>query len=177
MLPLIRRARREDIPVLRELIPLSVRALSRGYYTPRQIESALAHLIDVDTQLIDDGTYFAAEIAGCLVGAGGWSRRRALVGLAPAEGALLDPALEPASIRGFFVHPRWARRGIGRRLLQASRGAAQRAGFSRLELVATLSGEPLYAALGFAVQERLVVRMLDGVVAPAARMIQELSAR
>ncbi len=177
----VRPARPDDIPALAELIPLSVRALSAGYYPPAQIESALAHVFGVDSQLIADGTYFVAEAEGRLVGCGGWSRRQTLYGgdhtKHEESEALLDPATDAARIRAFFVHPDWARRGIGRRLLHACEEAARRAGFTRLELGATLPGEPLYAALGFVVTERLEAPLPDGLTFSVARMAKDLEAR
>ena len=100
-----------DIPVLRTLIDASVRGLQSQDYTPSQIESALATVYGVDTQLIADGTYFVAEaessaVAGdspaqavtaapLIVGCGGWSKRKTLYGgdqWTGREAALLDPA-------------------------------------------------------------------------------------
>jgi predicted N-acetyltransferase YhbS len=72
------------------------------------------------------------------------------------------------------VHPNWARRGIGRRLLKTCETAARKANFTALELVSTPMGEPLYAGFGFEVTERLEFRFPDGVVAPAARMLKSL---
>ena len=173
----IRQARPDDIPALVRLIPESVRGLSAGFYTPAEIEGALVHVFGVDTQLIEDGTYFVAEVAGELVGGGGWSKRRTLFGgdqhKAETDDGLLDPAREPARIRAFFVHPAWARRGIGRRLMSACEDAARRAGFRTLELVATLPGEPLYAASGFAVMERLQIPLPNGGTLPAVRMTKQ----
>jgi predicted N-acetyltransferase YhbS len=175
----LRRARPEDIPVLEHLIQDSVRVLSQGHYTSQQIESALIHVFGVDTQLIDDGTYFVAEAAGQIVGCGGWSTRKTLYGGDQAKesgpDALLDPATEPARIRAFFVHPQWARQGIGSRIIRASEEAARQASFKDLELVATLPGEPLYAAFGYIVVERLEVRLPDGTVMAGARMTKKLT--
>ena len=76
----IRLAQPEDIPQLNEMIALSVRGLSIGYYTSSQIESAIKYIFGVDTQLIADGTYFVAEVDGTIVACGGWSKRRTLFG-------------------------------------------------------------------------------------------------
>src|SRR5215213_3939421 len=106
-----RLARVEDIRVLRELIDASVRALSEGYYTTAQVEAALVHVFGVDTQLIEDGTYFVAEHDGEIVGAGGWSKRMTLYGGDQTKGEadpLLDPETQAARIRAFFVHPGWS---------------------------------------------------------------------
>ena len=169
----LRLATIDDIPALRELIPASVRALSENYYTPAQIESALIYVFGVDTQLIEDGTYFVAQSDGQIVGAGGWSKRKTLYGGDQTKGEadpLLDPAHDAARIRAFYVHPNWARRGIGRRIMQACEDAAREAGFTRLELGSTLPGEPLYAAMGFRVVERFDNPMPDGESLPLVRM-------
>jgi GNAT superfamily N-acetyltransferase len=174
----IRLATVEDIPALRELIPASVRILSAGYYTPAQIVSGLIYIFGVDTQLIADDTYFVAESAGQIVGAGGWSKRKTLYGgdqtKAEAD-PLLDPAHDAAHIRAFYVHPDWARRGVGSRIMRACEDAARAAGFMRLDLGATVAGEPLYAAMGFQVRERVSIPLPDGEALPAAMMDKTLS--
>jgi GNAT superfamily N-acetyltransferase len=174
----VRPATAGDVPALNELIPLSMRALSAGYYTPAQVESALAaHVIGVDTRLIADGTYFVAELDGRPVGCGGWSRRRKPFGgdgHADEGDDLLDPATDAARVRAFFVHPDFARRGIGRRLLAECERAARAAGFTRLELVATLPGVPLYAACGFAEVRPVELRFSDGTTAAGVSMAKGL---
>ncbi len=173
----IRQANQDDIPVLEQLIPESVRALSAGYYTPQQIESAIVHIFGVDSQLIADGTYYVAECEGQLVGCGGWSKRKTLFGgdqMKDAEDALLDPLVDAARIRAFFVHPDWTRKGIGRRIIQTCEAAAQQAGFTRLELAATLPGVPLYGAVGYQAMERFDVPMPDGETLPIIRMVKLL---
>ncbi len=62
---------------------------------------------------------------------------------------MLDPAVDAAKIRAFFVHPGYARRGVGRALLDRCEGAARAAGFTRFELMGTLPGVKLYEALGY----------------------------
>ncbi len=169
----MRLATPDDLPALRELIPASVRALSPGYYTPAQIESSIRHVFGPDTQLVADGTYFVVVEEGRIVGCGGWSRRRTLYGgdrMKAEEDPLVDPAVEPARVRAFFVHPEWARRGVGTRILNACIGAARKAGFRRLELVATLPGEPLYRSFGFVAEERFDAPMADGTTLPVVRM-------
>ncbi|HYP28573.1 MAG TPA: GNAT family N-acetyltransferase [Blastocatellia bacterium] len=177
---LIRKATRDDIPLLERLIPESARGLSASYYTPQQIESAIVHVFGVDTQLISDGTYFVAEDEGRIVGCGGWSKRRTLYGgdqMKAADDPLLDARTEPARIRAFFVDPGWARRGAGRLLLEACEKAAREAGFGALELVATLPGEPLYKALGYEVSERFDIALPGEVVLPLARMMKIIPPR
>jgi GNAT superfamily N-acetyltransferase len=175
--PEIRLATPTDLPALCELIPLSVRGLSRGFYSDAQIESAIRHVFGPDTQLIADRTYFVTKIGDVLVGCGGWSRRRTLFGgdqMKTADDKLLDPKVEPARVRAFFVHPDWARRGIAGAILEACMNAARAAGFRRVELVATLPGEPLYRAFGFDAIERFEAAMPDGLTLPVVRMIRAL---
>jgi GNAT superfamily N-acetyltransferase len=177
---MLRLATAGDVPRLCGLIERSVRALSAGYYTAAQMESALRHVFGPDTQLIADETYDVIENRdGELVAAGGWSRRRTLYGgdeMKEAADPLLDPATEAARIRAFFVHPAWARRGLGRRLFDWCAENAVRAGFRKLELVATLPGEPLYRALGFIEIDRAAVALPDGETLPVVRMARSLPA-
>ncbi len=173
----IRVATEADIPALRALIPLSARELSGGHYSQQQIEQALGHVFGVDSQLIADGTYFIAEWDGALAGAGGWSKRKTLYG--GDEGktgpdALLDPAVDAALIRAFFIHPDFARRGIGRRLIAECEAAAREAGFRRMELGATPAGEQLYLTAGYAVTGRFEITLPGGEQLPASNMAKEL---
>ena len=173
----VRLATAADLPALRELIPASVRALSRGYYTPEQIESAIRHVFGVDTQLVEDGTYIIALASGAVSGCGGWSRRNTLFGgdqMKTGPDPLLDPATEPARIRAFFVRPEFARSGVGSRIMEACMDAARAGGFRSLELAATLPGEALYRAFGFEAREPLDSLLPDGVTIPFIRMSRSL---
>ena len=175
----IRMATLGDVPTLNVLIEASVRRLSIGYYTPRQIDSALQYMFGVDTQLISDGTYYVAEADGQVVGCGGWSKRSTLFGgdqTKAAEDPLLDMAHQPGRIRAFFVHPQWARRGIGRAIIQFCEKAAYDAGFRNLELAATLPGEPLYRALGYQAHEHFAPEFPNGERLPIIRMHKNLTA-
>ncbi|MDP8985496.1 MAG: GNAT family N-acetyltransferase [Pseudomonadota bacterium] len=148
----LRKATREDIPALQALIARSARGLSKAQYRPSQIEGALRGAFGVDTQLLEDQTYFVAEAAGELVGCGGWSYRSTLFGGDARDGrdsSPLDPNSQAAKIRAFFVDPSQARRGIGSLLLQRCEHEARAHGFSRVELMATLPGVKLYAARGY----------------------------
>ncbi|MDQ3817011.1 MAG: GNAT family N-acetyltransferase [Acidobacteriota bacterium] len=170
---LIRRATLDDIPELERLIPESVRALSSNYYTAEQIESALVNIFGVDTQLIADGTYYVAEIDGRVAGCGGWSKRKTLFGgdkTKEGEDTLLDPRTEPARIRAFFVHPHYARRGLAGQIIERCERAAREAGFTAIELAATLPGEPLYKAFGYESVERFDAPLPDGLGLPIVRM-------
>jgi GNAT superfamily N-acetyltransferase len=171
----IRLAREDDIQTLEVLIPLSVRVLQCSFYSAAQMEAALGPVFGVDRQLIDDGTYFIVERSSQIVGCGGWSRRRAVFGgdrAREGEDAELDPALDAARIRAFFVHPDWARRGIGRSILSVSESALYAAGFRNAVLVATLSGEPLYASFGYSVAERYEVPLSGVLTLPVVRMVK-----
>lgn len=169
----LRVAERADIPVLNGLIELSGRALSVGYYSPEQADAITRHVFGVDTQLIDDQTYFVIEQEGRIVGCGGWSKRRTLFGGDQTKSGpdpLLDPATEPGRIRAFFVHPAMVRRGLGRQLMAACKAASKQANFNSLELAATLPGVPLYLASGFTIVERFDLALPDGIHVPLVRM-------
>lgn len=174
----IRPAQPSDIPTLRLLIDVSVRGLQTADYSPAQIEAALQKVFGVDTQLISDDTYLLAETQQQeIVGCGGWSKRKTLYGgdvFAAREDSLLDPTKDAAKIRAFFVHPNWARRGIGTLILEACENAAMAAGFTRFEMGATLTGVPLYAACGYTALENLEVPMGGGLTLPIIRMEKRL---
>jgi N-acetylglutamate synthase-like GNAT family acetyltransferase len=175
----IRQAAPEDIPTLRELIDASVRGLQAQDYTPAQIDLALKTVYGADSQLIADGTYFVAAIKSSekndsvIAGCGGWSKRKTLYGgdrWVGREDALLDPARDAAKIRAFFIHPAWARRGIGGMILEACESAARSAGFTRFEMGATWTGVPFYRAKGYVELERLEVPLSNDVSLPIVRM-------
>ncbi len=175
----VRVAREEDVPVLRELIEASVRGLQAGDYSAEQIEAALRKVFGVDSQLIADETYLVAETGGGeIVGCGGWSKRKTLYGgdvWAAREDSLLDPLKDAAKIRAFFVHPGWARRGIGTLILEACEKAATEAGFGRFEMGATLTGVPLYQMRGYTALENLAVPLGDGLELPIVRMEKRMT--
>jgi N-acetylglutamate synthase-like GNAT family acetyltransferase len=176
----LRLAHENDVPALAELIPLSVRALQAAYYSTAQMDAALGPAFGVDRQLIRDGTYFVAERDGTIVGCGGWSRRQSLCGgdsHRTVEDGLLDPQRDAARVRAFFVHPAWARRGIGGSLLNACELAIIEAGFRMVDLVATLAGEPLYASFGYEVVERYETPLANGLGLPVVRMTKYLADR
>ena len=171
----MRKANAADIPALAKLIEASVRRLQVEDYTPVQIEAALRTAFTVDSQLIEDGTYFVVEQSGKIAGCGGWSQRKTLCGgdhHAVRENELLDPVQDAAKIRAIFVHPLWARRGIGSFLLKAAEDAAMAAGFTRLEMGATLTGVPVYLRRGYRVVEEMAVPLEEGVTLPVVRMVK-----
>jgi hypothetical protein len=177
-----------DVPVLRELIDASVRQLQAQDYSPAQIDSALRTVFGVDSQLIADGTYLLAETAPALnsdanekpptaapiiVACGGWSKRKTLYGgdrWKNRQDDLLDPRTDAAKIRAFFVHPDWARRGIGTLVLDACESAARAAGFTRFEMGATLTGVKLFQQRGYVAIERLEVPLEDTITLPVIHM-------
>lgn len=174
----IRQAAPTDLPVLTALMEDAVRRLNIQNYTEQQVESALAYVFGIDHQLIADGTYYVAEIEGEVAGCGGWSRNSLLYGVAQVQGMGKDArnstTTEAAKIRAMFVHPAYARQGVGRRLMQMSELAARRAGFRSLELIATLTGEPLYRKCGFVPVDTVDIVMPDGVSLRVVKMEKPL---
>lgn len=184
----LRLAVAEDVPVLQQLIDASVRGLQTEDYTPAQIEGALKTVFGVDSQLIADGTYIVAEAqsdetadepetmakAGLvIVGCGGWSKRKTLYGSdhwTGREDALLDPRHDAAKIRAFFIHPAWARRGVGSLILLACEEAARAAGFTRYEMGATLTGAKLFGAKGYVPVKPISIPLVNGESLPVIQM-------
>ena len=167
-----------DIPALTAVMDAAISELQRSFLDEAQIASSRA-IMGIDTQLIDDGTYFVVESDGDLAGCGGWSRRATLYGgnQTPGRDAkLLDPSMEAARVRAMYTSPAHARRGVGRLILSLCEEAAAAEGFTRLELMATLSGEPLYTAYGFRPLERLE-DATGGASVPIVRMEKPIDPR
>jgi GNAT superfamily N-acetyltransferase len=175
----IRLARLEDISDLESLIPESARTLQADCYTPEQIEGALGNVFGVDSQLIQDGTYFIAENTHQIIGCGGWSKRKTLYGgdrgKKVEEDELLDPIVDSARIRAFFVHPAWARRGIGSQIMKQCEAAALEAGFKTIEIIATLTGEQLYSRFGYDLSQKFEILLPNKSVLPVVRMIKSFA--
>ena len=171
----IRVATRADVPSMRRVMDAAIAELQRGYLDGAQIASSRA-IMGIDTQLVDDGTYYVVECDGELAGCGGWSRRATLYGSDATPGRdarLLDPAVDPARVRAMYTAPEWARRGVGRRILEACEAAARAEGFWNLELMSTLAGRPLYASYGFEPVEELTDDR-GGAPVPLVRMARRL---
>ena len=172
----LRLATAEDIPALHRLIEQSIRGLQTADYTPRQIEGAIGHALGLDTQLIADQTYFIAspeDQPSILAGCGGWSFRATLFGSDAGPnriGAHLNPATDPAKIRAIFVHPSFARRGLGTLILAHCEQAARSAGFHSVEMGSTLTGLPLYKLRGYRELDRIDVPLPNGEVLPVVHM-------
>jgi GNAT superfamily N-acetyltransferase len=172
---MIRPATHADLPALLPLIASATTELLSPFLTPEQVESSRA-IMGLDTQLIDDDTYFVVRSGDAYAGCGGWSRRATLYGgdhSAGRDAALLDPATEPARIRAMYTHPSFTRRGVGRLVLAHCERAAAAEGFLSLSLVATLAGRPLYEAAGYSPVEHLTDAS-GGVPVPLVRMRKAL---
>lgn len=171
-------ADRHDLPKLATVVEAAIAELQRGFLDDGQIAASRA-IMGIDTRLIDDGTYFVIETDGRIAGCGGWSRRATLYGGDHSPGrnaALLDPGADPAKVRAMYTHPDFARRGVGRRILSLCEAAALAEGFRTLELMATLSGRPLYEAAGFEPVEHLTDTS-GGTPVPLVRMRKTIAGR
>lgn len=158
----IRKATLEDQTEIAYLIAESVRGLSRDDYNERQVELSIKSVFGVDVELIKDGTYFVAETKdGKIAGCGGWSKRKTLYGASNYEQSrnpnLLNPETDAAKIRAFFIHPDFARQGIGTMILDACETEAKAHGFTSAEMMATLPGVKLYQVRGYKGEEEVKV--------------------
>ena len=174
----LRVATAEDVAGIRALIDASVRGLQAGDYSAAQIEGSLATVFTIDSRLIADGTYFVALTAdGELAGCGGWSRRKTLYGgdhqVEKIVPEFLDPAVDAAKIRAIFVHPKFARRGLGSLILRAAEEAAMAEGFARFEMGSTLTGVALYRLKGYREMERVAVPVGGGEAIEVVRMVKD----
>ncbi len=170
-----RLAQLQDFDLLDALMDTAITELQKPFLNTEQIESSRA-IMGLDTQLIQDGTYFIVESAGITAGCGGWSRRVTLYGGDLTTGrspALLDPGHDAARIRAMYTHPHYIRKGVGRLLVGLCEAAARAEGFRRIELMATMAGEPLYRACGYAPIER-VEDNRGGASVPLVRMQKQL---
>jgi GNAT superfamily N-acetyltransferase len=173
-----RLATTDDVPRLRAIVNEAIGVLQASYLTPEQITSSRA-IMGLDLQLVEDGTYFVIESDGEIVGCGGWSRRSTLYGndaTPRRNAALLNPSTEPARVRAMYTDPRFARRGVGRLILTLCESAAAAEGFHQLELMATLSGHPLYQSFGFVDVEE-VTDDTGGAPVPLIRMRKPVNAQ
>ncbi|MDJ0636941.1 MAG: GNAT family N-acetyltransferase [Xenococcaceae cyanobacterium MO_188.B29] len=172
-----RLAQLSDVSAIEALIPLSVRGLQANYYTPEQMDGALGTVFAVDSQLIRDKTYFVTDHDGEIVGCGGWSRRQTLFGgnnAKVAEDTLLDPETDPARVRAFFIHPDFARRGIGSLIMRLCEEAIIESRFKHIRIVATLAGEPFYARFGYMVTHRYDIPLNNGKTLPVVDMEKQI---
>jgi GNAT superfamily N-acetyltransferase len=174
---IIRKAKIEEREAIKHLIAVSARQLSREHYSDAQIETAIQTVFGVDTDLIEDGTYFVVEIDGQLAGCGGWSRRKTLFGgdqYSSRDAGYLDPQSEPAKIRAFFIHPDHARKGVARAILTECETEARAQGFRALELMARLPGIEFYKSCGFSPTGDFDLELTEGVKLELVPMRKEL---
>ncbi len=166
-----------DLAAVSGLMDLAIRKLQAPFLSKIQIESSF-DIMGLDGQLVEDGTYFLVEECGTPIGCGGWSRRATLYGgshSANRDASLLDPRKDAARIRAMYTHPDHARRGVGRMILRTCEDAARSEGFGRAELVATLSGEPLYRACGYVLMEESMAETRSGPSIPVRLMGKDLT--
>lgn len=168
----IRPAVSGDIPALKAVMDRAIKELLPAFLPPAEV-LASQEAMGLDTQLIEDGTYYVVEAGGAIAGCGGWSRRATLFGgdhSAGRDAALVDPATDPARVRAMYTSPDFTRRGVGRLILATCEAKAKAEGFSRCEMAATMAGEPLYAACGYQRIEPFEAQTSNGVKVPLVRM-------
>jgi GNAT superfamily N-acetyltransferase len=173
----IRLATPHDIPALKTLMDAAIRILLRQHLPEEEVAASFS-VMGLDTQLIDDATYYAVEAHGRMAGCGGWSRRATLFGgnhTAGRSEELLDPARDAARVRAMYTHPEFARKGVGRLILAHCEAAAANEGFRKVELAATMSGLPLYRACGYVDIEPFREPTPTGVSVPLVKMGKVLS--
>jgi len=165
-----------DIPALVALMDLAISGPLADFLTPDQIAASRV-LMGLDSQIIADRTYFIIEADGVAAACGGWSRRITSYGGDHTPGRVpepLTPGVDAARVRAMYTHPDFVRRGIGRMILDLCEEAARAEGYDRVELVATMGGEPLYLAAGY----REIERFADdrgGAPVPLVRMGKSLA--
>ncbi len=172
MTVLLRMATLADIPVLHPLMNAAISELLKPYLNAAEVEASF-EIMGMDTQLITDGTYFVAMLGSDIAGCGGWSRRATLFGgdhAAGRDAALLNPKTDAARVRAMYTSPAFTRRGVGRAILEGCEAAAKTEGFTRVELVATMAGQPLYAACGYHPIEAMTSVTSGGISIPLMRM-------
>ena len=172
---MIRKARPEDLPAIEEVMRASLSHHGAHFYDPALIPSAVRHIAIPDRQLVDDGTYYVVVEDDRIVACGGWSwRQKLFTGTSDQEATIgdVDPANDPARIRAMFVLPDYARRGLGRLILETSENAAHEMGFTKFELMATLPGVPLYEACGYSRVKDVTLELPDGTTLDCVRMVK-----
>jgi GNAT superfamily N-acetyltransferase len=179
--PTLRVAKGQDAAAIQKLMKASAAGLFPSVYSERQVRSGIKHVAEVDPQLLEDGTYYVLEAGGEMVACGGWSKRARPYtgsGASASDNRLLDPSTEAAHIRAMFTRPDWTRRGLGRRIIAECERAAAAAGYQRMDLLATLSGVPLYEACGFVASgAQYDIALTDGVPMACLPMSKPIGTR
>ncbi len=172
----LRLATRADMDQMTPLLSAAISQLMPAFLTPEQVQGS-HETMGIDAMLIDDGTYFAVEEDGVIVGCGGWSRRTTLYGgnhSAGRDDTPLNPATDAARVRAMYTHPNHARRGIGKMIIDAAEAAARAEGFKRTTLGATLAGEPLYTKCGYVEVDRHLRPAANGAVITLLVMVKDI---
>jgi GNAT superfamily N-acetyltransferase len=166
-----------DVPALRAVMTRAIEQLQSDFLDPAQI-AASHKVMGLDSQLVTDGTYFVVEAEGRIAGCGGWSFRATLFGgdesVVTREPARLDPVRDTAKVRAMYTDPDFARRGVGRLILELCEKAACAAGFHKVELMGTAAGVPLYESCGYRASGALELYRVEGVEVPLLRMEKSL---
>ena len=175
----IRVANLTDFDALYTLAEAAAHSACAGDYTPVQVQTLLRCGLRVDVQLIRDRTCYVIEHARRVVACGAWSHRAAWMGRIHPDDTgsprdLLDPEVHPARLRAFFVHPEFARRGMGRVLVALCERLASAARFRELELLATPAGRRLFLACGFRDVEPMTQIFPNGVAVCTYRMVNAI---
>lgn len=168
----------DDLAAIDALQKASLAVLGARFYPGDVLASAVQHVSVPDRRLVEDGTYFVVCTDDGIVGCGGWSfRRKAFAGPSAAgdDADRLVPGVDAARVRAMFVDPRHAGRGIGAAILEHCERAAQAAGFDRVELGATLSGEAFYRRHGYVERERIASPLADGTPFAVVMMTKSLA--
>ena len=141
--------------------------LGLAFYSDFELDSYIREVGTLDASLIHRRTYYVVEDDGLIVGCGGWSDRP------PHYGKHLettDALFYKPKIRAFFVHPDYARRGIGRALMEYVEADIRQAGYCAVELTAMLSGVTFYRSLGYRKTGNSAIELSNGAYLPAIEM-------
>jgi GNAT superfamily N-acetyltransferase len=156
----VRRAVPADREALLQMQAQSFRTLGRHHYGPEVIEAFLTHVGTLDPYLIEDRTYLVIEHEGVIMACGGWSVRRPVYAAHAANDAELAP--QAPVVRAVYTNALMVRQGLGRRIMAMIEAEILQAGFDRVSLTATLSGLPLYRAIGYQGDAPVIVNLPGG---------------
>ena len=171
----IRLARPTDEARLRAMQEASLRALGRSYYSRELMDAFIGQLGTMDASLLrGGGRYFVAELCDELIASGGWSTGAPGYEAHNPDRAGSDP--ERPVVRSVFVAPLFAGLGIGRKIMEYVEADIAAAGYSEVEVKATLPGVPFYERLGYAAAGPDPIRLPGGLTFPCVRMRKILEA-
>ncbi|SLN46218.1 GNAT family N-acetyltransferase [Roseisalinus antarcticus] len=161
----VRQARRSDLAPLDALFARAYPRLLRADYPPSVLVTAIPLIARAQPALLASGSYYVAEEAGRLLGAGGWTAR------GPGAGGTAPGV---AHVRHMVTDDRELRRGIGRAILETAFDAARATGVTGLHCHSTRTAEAFYAAMGFARIGPAMVPLAPGIAFPAIEMWRPL---